>query len=778
MRLSDCPATAGEPSCFWWAALCGCLLGALGSTGCEQQPPAEAKAVAPPAAPPPPVPPPPPSPPMVNAINNVVCKPGETASVPVEIFRNGNEGVVELSVNNPPKGISAKRTSIPADSSSCQLEVRAADTLGEEEVQVTVPLTVIVNGSSVEATFQVTVPQYEPPQFRLDEGLILVQGSTRDVTVHRGRQGYQGGVDLAIGEEVPEGVSCDVAPIGPHADSTSIRIAVAEAAADGIVTIPLVATLNDRSVTSELSFAIKRYPFRIGGPKAVVLAPGESRDLVLPIERNGYDGPVDMTVVDLPSGVVVPPVVADTGSRSVSVEIRCDPEAPEAIRSGAIRCQGGDLRLTSPLVVRVSAGEQRSLPAVVSTVPRAIFMLRKGSFGGRMTFESKQALRDLYGGTVESDAAVMRGLRWLASVQAQDGGWLPQGVAGGPDTGPAAGPAAGPAVGSGFEHAQESSAIPQPAAEPQPAGENRITATAWGLLPFLAEGITHKTAPEKPPTLAAYESVVERGLVFLATQQNRFNQPRSPNDGYFGADLVGQALATIAFCEASALSRDSKPRLHAQKAVGFLLRAQNPASGGWGYVPHQSDDLAVTSVVIVALRSAQLANISVKPDRLRAAEDYVRSCAIGATNAGGLAAPDGSGPDAAVAITGAGLLARLYLGSDRDAADIAAGSEFLMANLPPLEPGTLGDLFAYACATEALFHLEGEAFDTWNHLIREHLIRSQNSEGGLAGSWDPRAAEDGGRGGRISSTALALLTLQVYYRHLPLFREPAEPPAS
>jgi hypothetical protein len=775
MRLPGYFTAAGEPSSFRLAAICGCLAAALGSAGCQEEPPPAAKAVAQPAPPPAPSPPPPP---MINGIIDVVCKPGETVSVPVEVYRNGHEGVIELFVDNPPKGISAERTSIPADSSTCQLEVRAADTMGEEEVQVTVPLTAIADGSSVQVTFQLTVPQYDPPQFRIDEGLILIQGSRRDVLVHRERQGYQGGVDLAIGEGVPEGVSCEVAAIGPHADSTILKVAIAEAAADGIATIPLVATLNDRSVSSELSFTIKRYPFRVAGQQAVILAPGQSRDLALPIDRDGYEGPVEMTVVDLPSGVVVPPAVADAGARSVELEIRCEADAPEAIRSAVIRCQGGDLQVTSPLVVRVSAGEQQVLPEAVSTIPRAMFLLRKGSFGGRMTCESKQALRDLYGGTVESDAAVMRGLRWLASVQAPDGGWLPQGEANDAETGPAAGAVAGPAVGSDFETAPESIAIPQPTAVSQPAGENRITATAWGLLPFLAEGITHKTSPEKPPTLAAYESVVERGLVFLATRQNQFNQPRSPNDGYFGADLVGQALATIAFCEASAISRDSKPRLHAQKAVGFLLRAQNPASGGWGYAPGQPDDLAVTSMVIVALRSAKLANISVKPDRLRAAEEYVRSSAIGAAGAGGPATADNAGPDSALAMTAAGLLARLYLGSDREAAEIAAGREFLMDNLPPGEPGPVGDLFAYACATEALLHLEGESFDAWNHLVREHLIRSQTREGGLAGSWDPFTAEGGGRGGRISSTALALLTLQVYYRHLPLFRGPAEPPAS
>jgi hypothetical protein len=49
-------------------------------------------------------------------------------------------------------------------------------------------------------------------------------------------------------------------------------------------------------------------------------------------------------------------------------------------------------------------------------------------------------------------------------------------------------------------------------------------------------------------------------------------------------------------------------------------------------------------------------------------------------------------------------------------------------------------------------------------------VRRQRQSGDLDGSWDP----DGEDGGRMEATALSLVTLQVYYRHLPKERAPAK----
>jgi hypothetical protein len=83
----------------------------------------------------------------------------------------------------------------------------------------------------------------------------------------------------------------------------------------------------------------------------------------------------------------------------------------------------------------------------------------------------------------------------------------------------------------------------------------------------------------------------------------------------------------------------------------------------------------------------------------------------------------------------------------------------------------LGNIYFYYYATQVLHHMEGTDFDLWNHLVREHVVRTQEKEGSHEGSWNPKGVDWGEKGGRMYATALALLTLQAPYRHLPMFRQ-------
>jgi hypothetical protein len=59
--------------------------------------------------------------------------------------------------------------------------------------------------------------------------------------------------------------------------------------------------------------------------------------------------------------------------------------------------------------------------------------------------------------------------------------------------------------------------------------------------------------------------------------------------------------------------------------------------------------------------------------------------------------------------------------------------------------------------------------------MRDMLLKSQDQGKDSKrpyqeGSWDPKTDAHGSVGGRIMFTSLSLLSLEVYYRHLPLYR--------
>jgi hypothetical protein len=75
-----------------------------------------------------------------------------------------------------------------------------------------------------------------------------------------------------------------------------------------------------------------------------------------------------------------------------------------------------------------------------------------------------------------------------------------------------------------------------------------------------------------------------------------------------------------------------------------------------------------------------------------------------------------------------------------------------------------------------MFHMGGEHWQTWNSRLHPLLVQSQLPSGPLAGSWDPKGAVPdrwGPHGGRLYVTTLNLLSLEVFYRHLPLYEDTA-----
>ncbi len=129
-------------------------------------------------------------------------------------------------------------------------------------------------------------------------------------------------------------------------------------------------------------------------------------------------------------------------------------------------------------------------------------------------------------------------------------------------------------------------------------------------------------------------------------------------------------------------------------------------------------------------------------------------------------------------MTSIGMLMRLYTGWKRDDEPMKDAARYLL-KYPPAE-GTanepLRDTYYWYYATQFFFHMGGEDWRKWNGQLQPLLVESQVLEGKLKGSWEPlgNVPDAWGRfGGRLYVTTLNLLSLEVYYRHLPLYEATA-----
>ncbi len=278
-------------------------------------------------------------------------------------------------------------------------------------------------------------------------------------------------------------------------------------------------------------------------------------------------------------------------------------------------------------------------------------------------------------------------------------------------------------------------------------------------------------------TAGDYKMNVRRGIRYLKGIQD-------PDQGVFGAK-VGQhymynhALAALAMTEAYLLSgRDPLLESSAQLGVDFILRARNPYKA-WRYEspPNQENDTSVTGWMVMVLESAREAGLRVDMaafDGALAWIDEVTDPTTGRTGyltRGGLSAREG-GMEAAFphdnteAMTAVALLARIFMGQPADHPAIRSGAARLR-DLPPKWDiaGGYADMYYWYYGAYVMFQLGGRDWETWNRAMKAAILPNQHRDGAcLVGSWDP-IGPWGEAGGRVYSTALMVLCLEVYYRY-------------
>jgi hypothetical protein len=155
-----------------------------------------------------------------------------------------------------------------------------------------------------------------------------------------------------------------------------------------------------------------------------------------------------------------------------------------------------------------------------------------------------------------------------------------------------------------------------------------------------------------------------------------------------------------------------------------------------------------------------MAYLQVSPVTIKKAIDFLDS-----VQQDGGASYGYSGPGKGAGTSAVGLLCRMYLGWKKDHPALQAGV-IRLAKMGPSQ-----DLYFNYYATQIMHHMEGDIWQSWNTKMRDSLVNAQAKTGHETGSWFDKFS--GGHGpesaGRLYTTAMATMILEVYYRHLPIY---------
>jgi hypothetical protein len=341
--------------------------------------------------------------------------------------------------------------------------------------------------------------------------------------------------------------------------------------------------------------------------------------------------------------------------------------------------------------------------------------------------------------TPEHEAAVERGLAWLAAHQNPDGSWTAR---------------IGFKLNSDYRETGE-------------GGHVGVTALAGTA--FLAGGHT--------PERGEYSEVLTRALDYVLSGVQE--------DGYVtlnGSRMYSHAFATLFLAEVCGMTHRADVRAKLQKAVDFIVETQN-TEGGWRYVPFSPEsDMSIVVCQAIALRAARNIGIRVPKSTIDRAARYVVDSAITeesqrgyhslyADEVGAFNYQRARGSRSSFPLTAAGVTALHGLGIYSDES-IRRGLDYLRRNLGSFNQqyGRRGGghyffWYGHYYGVQAMY-TAGTAFQVnyWEPYfeeVRGELLAMQNDDG----SW-PNVTGPGPTFG----TAMAVLILEIPYRYLPIFQ--------
>jgi hypothetical protein len=499
------------------------------------------------------------------------------------------------------------------------------------------------------------------------------------------------------------------------------------------------------------SMTVARVPVPVDSSGSSSQRPGPAPNSVSPEEPGSPNGASDKGSVNGSQSATLSPFTrlkssALRGSASGGAEPfhpERKPQAPDAVPGSSLAVRDGvrtELpneglvpRLVRPNFEAGKLGQRTSVPPI---------------YEGRNLAKRRETARR-YGGTDASEKSVELSLRWLAAHQNPAGYWDADGF-----------DAHCPPGDRCSGHAGLIR-IDDEGVDRLNAGQHADTGvTALALLAFLGAGYTHEEGQ--------YADQVDRTIRWLIRQQRE--------DGFLGGQathfeqMYCHAMATYALAEAygmqSDLSSDARLREPLVRAVAYIVENQNP-DGGWRYVKGQSSDMSIFGWQLMALKSAEIAGLSIPESTKVNMVRFLKERSLGQNKGlAGYRFVGGQPLPPTDSMTAEALFCKQMLGISRTNQASLEAVGFIMQRVPR---SSTHNLYFWYYGTLAMYQYGGTAWREWNEALRETLIAEQRTRGHLAGSWDPKAPW-GPYGGRVFSTALSTLCLEVYYRFLPLYQ--------
>ena len=309
--------------------------------------------------------------------------------------------------------------------------------------------------------------------------------------------------------------------------------------------------------------------------------------------------------------------------------------------------------------------------------------------------------------TDETDAAIQKGLGFLANQQKDDGSF----------------------GSGGYSH--------------------DVAVAGLAGMAFMAGGST--------PGRGEYGLNVERCIDYILDNCQESGYINVPGSGSHGP-MYGHGFATLFLAEVYGMTKRAEVRDKLSAAIQLIIDTQN-SDGGWRYQPIKRDaDLSVTICQVMALRAARNAGLFVPHNTIDECVKYVKR----SQNADGGFMYMIQGGQSAFPRSAAGVVA-LYSAGIYEGPEVERGLKFLMENLPNsgrgIGRGESHYFYGHYYAVQAMWHAGGEYWRRWYPAIRDELVARQQGDG----SWTDSICKEYG-------TAMATIVLQIPNNFLPIFQ--------